>query len=64
VAYPDILSKVEKKSTTDREIYDRDYQWFLDSDIMVAEITAPSHGVGMELGWASLRKNYKVLCMA
>jgi len=25
---------------------------------MVSDVTAPSHGVGMELGWASLRKDY------
>ena len=30
---------------------------------MIADISAPSHGVGMELGWASLRDNYPVLCI-
>jgi len=30
---------------------------------MVAEITSPSHGVGIELGWAMQRKDYKVLCL-
>ena len=49
---------------TDRDIYERDLSLFKESTMMVAEITSPSHGVGMELGWASLRENYPVLCIA
>jgi len=30
---------------------------------MVAEVTHPSHGVGIELGWAMQRANYPVLCL-
>jgi len=30
---------------------------------MIAEISNPSHGVGIELGWAMARKNYPVLCL-
>jgi hypothetical protein len=42
----------------------RDYNLFTDSEVMVAEVSAPSHGVGIELGWASLRPNYKVLTLS
>lgn len=40
---------------------------------MVAEVTAPSHGwiikilrlgVGMELGWASCKSDFPVLCLS
>ena len=30
---------------------------------MIADISSPSHGVGIELGWASLREDYPVLCI-
>ena len=36
---------------------------FKKSTIMIAEVTSPSHGVGIELGWAMARENYKVLCL-
>ena len=31
--------------------------------MMVAEVTAPSHGVGMELGWGIIKENYPILCL-
>ena len=33
------------------------------ADIVVAEVTDPSHGVGIELGWAILRK-IPILCIS
>ena len=30
---------------------------------MIADVTHPSHGVGMELGWAILREKYPIMCI-
>lgn len=46
---------------SDREIYERDMAWIAEADIVVAEVTSPSLGVGYELGWASGKK--PVLCL-
>lgn len=47
---------------TDVEIYIRDKNWITNSDLIVAEVSNPSLGVGYELGLAeSLGK--KVLCL-
>jgi nucleoside 2-deoxyribosyltransferase len=37
---------------TDREIYDRDMAWLAEADVVVAEVTTPSLGVGYELASA------------
>jgi 2'-deoxynucleoside 5'-phosphate N-hydrolase len=34
------------------EIYIRDTTWIRNSDALIAEISAPSHGVGYEIGYA------------
>jgi hypothetical protein len=36
----------------DRRIHDRDMDWLLSADVVVAEITTPSLGVGYEIGRA------------
>jgi nucleoside 2-deoxyribosyltransferase len=47
---------------TDRQIHDRDMDWLLASDVIVAEVTTVSTGVGYEIGRAvSLGK--KVICL-
>lgn len=38
---------------TNKEIHDRDLAWLKDADIVVAEVTIPSLGVGYELGKAT-----------
>ena len=41
---------VENESTlTEKRIHDRDYQWLQDADLVIAEITNPSLGVGAEI---------------
>lgn len=35
---------------TSTEIFDRDYKELKSSDILLAEVSEPSHGVGMEIG--------------
>ncbi len=43
-------------------IYHRDVTWIQDSDLLVAEVSTPSHGVGYEIGYAlDLKK--PVLCL-
>lgn len=45
-----------------REIFERDVAWVREADVVVAEVTQPSLGVGYELGLAeSLGK--QVLCL-
>lgn len=47
---------------SDREIHDRDLQWIIDSDLVVAEVTVPSLGVGYEIGRA-LEMGKPILCL-
>ncbi|XP_026165531.1 5-hydroxymethyl-dUMP N-hydrolase [Mastacembelus armatus] len=46
----------------DRFIHDRDLDWLQQSDVVVAEVTQPSLGVGYELGRAVDMKK-KILCL-
>jgi len=46
----------------DDEIHDRDMKWLLESDVIIAEVSNPSLGVGYELGRA-LEHNKKILCL-
>ncbi|HNY49518.1 MAG TPA: nucleoside 2-deoxyribosyltransferase [Smithella sp.] len=46
----------------DRYIHDRDMAWLAQCDLVVAEVTTPSLGVGYELGWATALKK-PVLCL-
>jgi len=50
------------ENTGDNFIYNRDMGWLLASDIVVAEVTTPSLGVGYELAIAE-QKNKKILCL-
>ena len=47
---------------TDREIYERDMGWLREADIMVAEVTTPSLGVGYELASAQ-QLDKRILCL-
>ncbi|MEN6622885.1 MAG: nucleoside 2-deoxyribosyltransferase [Smithella sp.] len=47
------LSEVSKDGPADRYIHDRDMAWLSICDVVVAEVTVPSLGVGYELGWAT-----------
>ncbi|XP_065107488.1 5-hydroxymethyl-dUMP N-hydrolase [Paramisgurnus dabryanus] len=46
----------------DKAIHDRDMEWLMMSDVIVAEVTQPSLGVGYELGQAMAMKK-RVLCL-
>jgi nucleoside 2-deoxyribosyltransferase len=47
---------------TDKEIHDRDLQWIVESDLLVAEVTVPSLGVGYEIGRA-IEMGKPVFCL-
>ena len=45
-----------------RVVYRRDVNWVLESDILVAEVSTPSHGVGYEIALAELHKKPVFCC--
>lgn len=47
---------------SDVEIFDRDIEWINESQLIAAEVSQPSLGVGFEIGTA-LSKGKKVLCL-
>lgn len=48
--------------TPEREVYERDVIWIRNTDALIAEVSAPSHGVGYEIGFA-LQLGKPVLCI-
>ena len=56
------LNREGETSSKDEEIYYRDIKWLKSADIVVAEVTTPSLGVGYELGIAE-KLNIPVLCL-
>jgi len=51
----------ESRSYTDEYIYERDMSWLKESDLVIAEVTTPSLGVGYEIGRA-IENNIPVFC--
>lgn len=51
-----------EQGMTDREIYQRDMAWLESADVVVAEVTTPSLGVGYELASAE-RVGLEILCL-
>jgi len=49
VARPDVLEYERSTRATDRAIYEGDMAWIAQADAVVAEVTVPSLGVGMEV---------------
>jgi len=56
------LSNYGEKNNSDQFIHDRDLNWIIESDCIVAEVTTPSLGVGYEIGRA-LEADKKILCL-
>ena len=48
---------------TDREIYLRDMKWLEEADVVIAEVSTPSLGVGFEIAEA-LHQDKKILCLS
>lgn len=47
---------------TEKQIHDRDMQWLNETDIVIAEVSTASLGVGYEVGRA-IELNKKILCL-
>lgn len=56
------LTSMGDKGVTENYIYERDMGWLAKADIIVAEITTPSLGVGYEIGRAESMKK-PILCL-
>ncbi len=56
------LTSLGDDGSTDKYIHDRDLEWLLNSDVLVAEVTTVSMGVGYEIGRA-VESGKKVLCL-
>jgi nucleoside 2-deoxyribosyltransferase len=52
----------DESRLTDSEIHDRDYGWLKEADIVIAEITNPSLGVGAEIADA-VNLGIPILCV-
>jgi len=57
---PDLTAAGE--SLADRDIHDRDIAWLRQADVLVAEVTTPSLGVGYEIGRA-VEWGKRVVCL-
>ncbi|XP_060781537.1 2'-deoxynucleoside 5'-phosphate N-hydrolase 1 isoform X2 [Neoarius graeffei] len=63
VSHDDVTEKGEDALPGgDEAIYDRDMKWLAQSDVVVAEVTQPSCGVGYEIGQAVAMKK-RILCL-
>lgn len=49
------LSVKTRTKEDDEHIYERDTEWIKLSEVLIAECTNPSHGVGYELAYAEAR---------
>lgn len=58
----DEIIEAKDRVLSDKEIHDRDLQWIVESDLLVAEVTVPSLGVGYEIGRA-IEMGKPVLCL-
>lgn len=56
------LSDTGDDGPSDQYIHDRDMAWLKACDLVVAEVSVPSLGVGYELGWATALGK-PVLCL-
>jgi len=56
------LSDQGQMDTTDEHIYRRDMDWIKGADVLVADVSTPSIGVGYEIRSAEIL-NKKVLCL-
>ncbi|KAM4834585.1 5-hydroxymethyl-dUMP N-hydrolase [Thomomys bottae] len=62
VAAAELDARGEEDAEGDRRIHERDLAWLQGADVVVAEVTQPSLGVGYELGRA-VALNKEILCL-
>lgn len=58
----DAITPLGEVGKSDNEIYVRDLEWLSSSELVVAEVSTPSLGVGFEIAKA-VELNKKVLCL-
>jgi nucleoside 2-deoxyribosyltransferase len=56
------LSALGEQVVTEKFIFDRDVGWITEADVIVAEATSPSLGVGYEIGIAE-KLGKKIICL-
>ncbi|QQR77731.1 MAG: nucleoside 2-deoxyribosyltransferase [Candidatus Moraniibacteriota bacterium] len=56
------LTEIGEDGPNDEYIYERDMDWVRQSDVVIAEVSTPSLGVGYEIGKAE-DMNIKMLCL-
>lgn len=61
VAAEDVGASGEELSR--REIFARDLRWLDESDLLIAEVTTPSHGVGYEIAYARWQRRVPVIAL-
>lgn len=52
----------EEATISSRDVYERDVTWIREADVLIAEVSVPSHGVGYEIGFA-LNAGKQILCL-
>lgn len=52
-----------ERALTPRDVYERDVNWVRECDVLIAEVSVPSHGVGYEIAFA-LQLGKPVLCLS
>lgn len=60
IAKPNVMAAETMDAAS---VYQRDMKWIDEADVVVAEVSTPSHGVGYEIAYA-VTKNKPVLCLA
>jgi len=58
----DVNRSLGGESAADCDIHDRDLDWLRSADVLVAEVTTPSLGVGYEIGRA-VEWGKRVICL-
>lgn len=58
----DDIENIGEGGLTDPEIHDRDWKWIESADVIIADVSNPSLGVGYEIGRA-LEHNKNILCL-
>lgn len=53
-----------QEALDDRAIHDRDITWIEESELMIADVTLPSLGVGYEIAYAAYDCGIPILCIA
>ena len=56
------LTSFGEEEQDNHRIHQRDMEWLTESDVVIAEVSIPSLGVGYEIGRA-LEKNKPILCL-